>query len=617
MPHVPLRAVVLRSIAFACALGLLTAAPASAADRLGVDLGVVGVDVSPGGANVNIDAPGVANADVNAGGSGVRVGANVGGNQLDVDVPVPSTPTPPPVDPGGAVGGAVGGAQDTVNDVVSGTGLGSGSNGGGGGGSDPAASAATNNGSGGGSNRSSGPASRSGRQTGSSGSGGGDDGRGSGSAGRGGDRGGRGDSGGSDGRGSPDGGSGGGADGGSGGKVDATRTSTSTGADTSGDDGSGVTGTLSTVVEVIPTPIWILMFVLGGLAALFFGRSTVVGRRARRLGKQREELLKDVGLLQQALLPEIPEKLGELATSVAYRPANGPAAGGDFYDAFLLDGERVAIIVGDVSGHGRAALARTALMRYTLRAYLDAGLEPRRALKVAGKALDDDLGGDFATVVLAVHDPAHATLTYASAGHPPPIVTGSGPFEPVTTLSSPPIGAGLPTGQRQTTLHLPGDAIACFFTDGLIEAKHDGELVGREKLCEMLADLGSHATAAGVIDAVAFYADATPDDMAACVLRPDATAGADHVPDRLEEVELTALDLAGDRVERFLAACGVDPDQAAAALKTVEAGVGEFGCALLRVRVDKAGARVEVESAAGLHDPLGAPPAMDDAPVSA
>jgi hypothetical protein len=256
-------------------------------------------------------------------------------------------------------------------------------------------------------------------------------------------------------------------------------------------------------------------------------------------------------------------------------------------------------------------------MRYTLRAYLDAGLEPRRALQVAGKALDDDLGGDFATVVLAVHDPAHATLTYASAGHPPPIVTGSGPFDPVTALSSPPIGAGLPTGQRQTTLHLPGDAIACFFTDGLIEAKHEGGLVGRDRLSEMLVDLGPHATAHGVIDAVAFYADETPDDMAACVLRPDSAAGADHVPDRIEEVELNALDLAGDRVERFLAACGVEPDAAAAALKSVEAGVGEFGTAMLRVRIDKALARCEVESAAGLHDPLGAPPAMDDTPVGA
>jgi hypothetical protein len=101
------------------------------------------------------------------------------------------------------------------------------------------------------------------------------------------------------------------------------------------------------------------------------------------------------------------------------------------------------------------------------------------------------------------------------------------------------------------------------------------------------------------------------------VLRPDATGAADHVPDRLEEVELNALDLAGDRVERFLAACGLPPEDASAALQSVEAGVGEFGSALLRVRIDKTGARCEVESASGLHDPLGAPPTLDDAPVGA
>jgi hypothetical protein len=366
---------------------------------------------------------------------------------------------------------------------------------------------------------------------------------------------------------------------------------------------------------VIPIPIWIALGLLALLTLIFFGRGQVVARRARRLSEQREELLQDVGLLQEALLPEIPARLGELAATVAYRPANGPAAGGDFYDAFLLDGERVAIIVGDVSGHGRAALARTALMRYTLRAYLDAGLEPRRALKVAGRALDDDLGGDFATVVVAIHDPAHATLTYSSAGHPPPIVTGSGAFEPVTALSSPPIGAGLPTGQRQTTLHLPGDAVACFYTDGLVEAKLNGGLFGRKRLANLLVDLGDDITAAQLVEAVATDADATPDDMAACVLRPDAAAARDHVPDRLEEVELNAPDLAGERVSRFLAACKVPPEAAEKALASVETAVVEFGGALLRVRIDKTGARCEVESAAGLHDPLGAPPAVGDAPA--
>ena len=370
------------------------------------------------------------------------------------------------------------------------------------------------------------------------------------------------------------------------------------------DDNSGIPHTLEKVVEVVPTPIrWIIGLLLA-LVVVLFGRGQLIARRAKGLDRQREQLLQDVGLLQEALLPEIPQKLGELETSVAYRPADGPAAGGDFYDVFLLDDERVAIIVGDVSGHGRGALARTALMRYTLRAYLDAGLEPRRALKVAGRALDDDLGGDFATVVVAVHDPSHATLTYSSAGHPPPIVTGTGPFEPVTALSSPPIGAGLPTGQRQTTIHLPADATCCFFTDGLVEAKKGGDLVGREKLHEMVEELNGSASADKLLAAIAEFADETPDDMAACIVKPDKRAMRDEVPGRIEEVELSADELKNDRVERFLEACGVTGDAAASAMKSVASSVGEFGGALLRVRIDEVGTRCEVESTAGLAEPM-------------
>jgi chemotaxis family two-component system sensor kinase Cph1 len=101
--------------------------------------------------------------------------------------------------------------------------------------------------------------------------------------------------------------------------------------------------------------------------------------------------------------------------SVAYRPADGPAAGGDFYDVFALSDGRVAIVLGDVSGHGRAALARAAQKRYTLRAYVEAGLKPRAALRLAGSVLGtvpDDL---FTTAAIAVHDPSTASLTYATA----------------------------------------------------------------------------------------------------------------------------------------------------------------------------------------------------------
>jgi hypothetical protein len=90
------------------------------------------------------------------------------------------------------------------------------------------------------------------------------------------------------------------------------------------------------------------------------------GRRARSLAGQRAALLSDVGVLQAALLPAVPGNLGELDVTVAYRPAQGLAAGGDFLDVFSLSSERT-VIIGDVSGHGRESLIQAALVRYTLR----------------------------------------------------------------------------------------------------------------------------------------------------------------------------------------------------------------------------------------------------------
>jgi serine phosphatase RsbU (regulator of sigma subunit) len=148
-------------------------------------------------------------------------------------------------------------------------------------------------------------------------------------------------------------------------------------------------------------------------------------------------------------------------------PARARLAGGDFYDAFELAGGRVGLILGDVSGHGQDALARTTFVRYTLRAYLEAGLEPRGVLKVAAEALAGRLDDGFATVTVAIHDPLHGRLTYASAGHPPPVVAGNDtPFDPVIACSAPPLGIGEPTGFRQSTIALAAGARACLYTDG-------------------------------------------------------------------------------------------------------------------------------------------------------
>ncbi len=247
-----------------------------------------------------------------------------------------------------------------------------------------------------------------------------------------------------------------------------------------------LTTTITRIVDVVPTPMRVLIAALLPLALALGVRSRMAARRTRRLERQRLELLEDVGLLQAALLPVPPARLGPVGTSVAYKPAAGPGAGGDFYDVFALEDGQVAVIVGDVSGHGRHALPHTALVRFTLRAYLEAGLSPRDAVQKAGTVLERQLGDQFVTVVAATYNPRERALVYACAGHPPPVVLGtdgvSGALQPVTVCSSPPIGVGLRTGIRQTVVSVPGRSQICFYTDGVTEARVGRELFGAERL---------------------------------------------------------------------------------------------------------------------------------------
>ncbi|MGI9081879.1 MAG: SpoIIE family protein phosphatase [Thermoleophilaceae bacterium] len=349
-----------------------------------------------------------------------------------------------------------------------------------------------------------------------------------------------------------------------------------------GGEGSPVTRTVRDIVEVVPGPIKAAFAALMMLSAVLFGGYVFTALRARRLARQRADLLQDLGLLQTALLPAVPETVGAVRTSVAYRPSDGPGAGGDFYDALLLPGGRAAFILGDVCGHGRQALARTAFMRYTLRAYLEAGLEPRLALQLAGPVIDEHLGGNFATVVLAVHDPRGGSLTYACAGHPAPIVVGPTRPEPVLSASSPPIGLGLRTGLRQTTVPLPPSSVACLYTDGLAEARTATGILGRPRLADILQELGRGATAAGLIDRVAEEARLVTDDMATVVLSP--TAGVTVGGFREECLELDLHEAHDGLGDRFLEGCGVKQAGRDRAVTQARAVAAEHGAAVLHVR---------------------------------
>jgi Stage II sporulation protein E (SpoIIE) len=336
----------------------------------------------------------------------------------------------------------------------------------------------------------------------------------------------------------------------------------------------------------LPVPDWSkpIIFALLLVCALLAFRAWLTGHRARRLEDQGRQLAADLASIQAALIPEIPAAIGGLDISVAYRPADGPGAGGDFYDAFALDADRVAVIVGDVSGHGREALGRAAHMHYTLRAYVEMGLEPRAALKLAGRVLGADKDDLFTTVAVAVHDAGAGTLTYATAGHPAPVLLGPGAHEPLTRCASPALGWGVATGRRQTTVAFPEGARACFFTDGVTEARVKDELLGRDRLGDLLVQLGPDADAPQLLEAVQRQAPAVHDDMAACIVA--ARTGVVLSELRTEELEVDPRQISSGQAERFLEACGVTSAETDAALGEAREIASELGAAVLRVEID-------------------------------
>ena len=268
----------------------------------------------------------------------------------------------------------------------------------------------------------------------------------------------------------------------------------------------------------------------------------------------------DVAALERALLPAIPERLGGVRVSVAYRSSEGPAAGGDFYDAFELPGGRAAVIVGDISGHGPDALEGTNSVRAQLHALLETGMTPRAAIALVGERSPVQLAGRFSTVVVAIHDPVDGTLTFATAGHAPPVVAGDGVDE---LLSAGGVAAdrrrACAPGFGRRPCPLPPGSTCCFYTDGIVEAKNGEGMIGRGRLKELVAELEPGEQADVLLERVLDEAHDASDDMTICLLRPVARTR--EPSPRIEVLEFDADEVESGFVARFLDACGVPADR--------------------------------------------------------
>jgi hypothetical protein len=210
--------------------------------------------------------------------------------------------------------------------------------------------------------------------------------------------------------------------------------------------------------------------------------ASVVGQAAARAAVYATEH-QSVELLQRAYLPMDVSPLAGLSFATRYLPAAGPVAvGGDWYDVLPLPGPLVGLVIGDVAGHGIRAGAVMASLRAALRAFATVETCPARILTRLNGYTCLYKPDAFATVFVAVFDPAEQRLRYARAGHPPALlVAGDGTTDVLDDTVGPPLGVPGTTYEAGEHGFPPGASLVAY-TDGLIERRD----VAIDALCDWL-----------------------------------------------------------------------------------------------------------------------------------
>jgi PAS domain S-box-containing protein len=262
--------------------------------------------------------------------------------------------------------------------------------------------------------------------------------------------------------------------------------------------------------------------------------------------------------LQRSLLPERLPRIEGLEIAARYLPAGqGAAIGGDWYDALERPDGRVALVVGDVVGHGLRAAAVMGQLRNAFRAYGLAENSPAEVMARVNRLVMSGEEEVMATALYLVLERETGEVSFASAGHPPPLVLAPDGVSFLEGGRAVPIGAVDPGVFREATAVLPTDASLLLYTDGLVE-RRDEPL---ERRLDALAGAADRAEGGleGLCDAVlaGVLGKRMPgDDVALLAVRPRPVAS--------ESIRFTlpaepeSLPGLRRRLARFLHAAGAD-----------------------------------------------------------
>lgn len=284
----------------------------------------------------------------------------------------------------------------------------------------------------------------------------------------------------------------------------------------------------------------------------FASRAAIFMDNAQRYSRERATAL----TLQRSMLPTGLSAPSSVEVRHRYLPGSKLIeVGGDWYESIALPGARVALVVGDVAGHGVRAAVTMGRLRTAIHTLAMLELPPAETLQQLNELMQE-LGvrePHFATCVYAVFDAVTGTCEVASAGHLPPLlVRPDGTNELLDVMPAPPLGVG--TGLIQSrTLTIEDGSLLVLYTDGLVEKRSrdidEGlnrlrEIFGPGSASQPLEDL-CRATLAGV------YADEHRDDIAVLMARLRRIPR-DHVVSWTLPSELTSASRARSLIRRPL-----------------------------------------------------------------
>ena len=228
--------------------------------------------------------------------------------------------------------------------------------------------------------------------------------------------------------------------------------------------------------------------------------------------------------MQRSLLPRSSPQARGLDVGAVYASSARMDVGGDVYDFLELGYGQLAVVLGDVTGHGIDAAADMAMAKFVFRSLAREHSEPGDFLRAANEVVLEEIAeGKFITMLFVTADGKSGDLACASAGHPPPRIVRAdgGAPEPLGVRG---LALGIAEEQEYPAENVrlePGDT-AVLFTDGLLEARRDGELYGEERLDAALlasASLPAQELAEAVVEECRAFAGELADDCAVVVVK--------------------------------------------------------------------------------------------------